>query len=127
MRVLLVDDDPSVLRFLEDLLRSRGHVVVNVQPQAGDHVHAAAAAAALRPDLLIVDKQMPIDPAGVVAAAREASPGVRVVLCTGSATSAEDEARIGADLVLRKPFTPTELDRALARLGSPIADGTSSS
>lgn len=126
MRVLLVDDDPSVLRFLEDLLQARGHVVLSVQPQDGDGVHAAAAAAALRPDLLIVDKQMPIDPAGVTAAAREAAPDVRVILCTGSLTSPEEQARIGADLVLMKPFTPAELDRLLARSGSSAAEGTSS-
>lgn len=123
--MLLVDDDPFVLRFLENLLQARGCEVVSFQPAAGDEARCAAAAAAFRPDLLLVDKQMPIDPAGVVEAVRRSSARARVIMCTGTVVSPEDKERIGVDDVLAKPFTPSDLDRALDR-GGAITGGTPS-
>lgn len=118
MRVLLVDDDPAVLRFIGDLLQARGHEVLGIQPRAGDEARCQAAAAEFRPDVLIVDKQMPVDPAVVTAAVRETSTGVRVILCTGSVTSDEERRQLGVDDILAKPFGPSDLDQALARPGA---------
>lgn len=121
MRVLLVDDDPSVLRFLEDLLQARGHEVLGILPRAGDEPRCRVLAAEFRPDVLIVDKQMPVDPALVAAVVREVSCAARVILCTGSSTSDEERRRIGVDDVLAKPFAPSDLDRALARAAGAAA------
>lgn len=119
MRVLLVDDDPSVLRFLEDVLQARGHEVVSVQPLGmDDAARCADVAASFCPELLIVDLQMPIDPAGVAAAVRRAQVEARVILCTGMATSHEDRDRIGVDGLLAKPFTTADLERAIAAAGA---------
>lgn len=118
MRVLLVDDDAAVLRFLEDVLRSRGHEVVSVLPATVACVdRCVAAAESLIPDLLIVDLRMPIDPARVSGAVRAVSPRAVVVLCTGSLASPEEQARIGVDALLRKPFASSDLDRVLRTTG----------
>ncbi len=123
MRVLLVDDDPTVLRFLEELLQARGHHVLGIQALAGEDGACLAAAASFRPHLLVVDRQMPLDPARVVAAVREAAPGARVILCTGTAPSLEEQRELGADDLLTKPFTPSDLDRMLER-HAPAGEGT---
>lgn len=56
LRVLLVDDHPLYLEGLRGLLTSRG---VQVVGEAHDGLEALAQAQALRPDLILMDVQMP--------------------------------------------------------------------
>jgi DNA-binding NarL/FixJ family response regulator len=88
VRVLLVDDHAMVAESLRRLLDSRPDVdVVGVAGTARDGVDAATR---LRPDVVLMDYELP-DGDGVTAAAeiKQSSPATRVVMFTGSG---DDEA-----------------------------------
>jgi two-component system cell cycle response regulator len=116
--VLVADDDADILRFVEINLRLEGFQVVT----ARDGRDALAKAAAVRPDLVLLDVQMPgIDGYTICARIRaDASlAAVRVIIVTANYGSAAVEAarRAGADDLLVKPFLPaTLLDLAKAML-----------
>jgi DNA-binding response OmpR family regulator len=116
--VLVADDDADILRFVEINLRLEGFEVVT----ARDGRDTLAKAAAVRPDLVLLDVQMPgIDGYTICARIRaDASlAAVRVIIVTANYGSAAVEAarRAGADDFLVKPFLPaTLLDLAKAML-----------
>jgi DNA-binding response OmpR family regulator len=107
-RVLIVDDDPAIRGLLETLLRFEG---VDVSA-AEDAEVALAAVAAHRPDVVIVDVQLPgVDGFGLCRRLKAAERPPRVVMLTGR-TSFQDEREgreAGADAYLQKPFSPVEL------------------
>jgi DNA-binding response OmpR family regulator len=107
---VLVADDADVLRVLEINLRLEGYEVVT----ARDGPDALAKAVAVRPDLVLLDVQMPgIDGYAICAQLRaEASlAAVPVLMVTANYGSAAVEAarRAGADDVLIKPLHPAAL------------------
>jgi DNA-binding response OmpR family regulator len=116
--VLVADDDADILRFVEINLRLEGFEVVT----ARDGRDTLAKAAAVRPDLVLLDVQMPgIDGYTICARIRaDASlAAVRVIIVTANYGSAAVEAarRAGADDFLVKPFLPAALlDMAEAML-----------
>jgi DNA-binding response OmpR family regulator len=116
--VLMADDDADILRFVEINLRLEGFEVVT----ARDGPEALAKAIAVRPDLVLLDVQMPgIDGYTICARIRaDASlAAVPVIIVTANYGSAEVEAarRAGADDFLVKPFLPaTLLDMAKTML-----------
>jgi DNA-binding response OmpR family regulator len=117
--VLVADDDADILRFVEINLRLEGFDVVT----ARDGPDALAKAVAVRPDLVLLDVQMPgIDGYTICARIRAEATlaAVPVIIVTANYGSAEVEAarRAGADDFLVKPFLPaTLLDMAKAMLG----------
>jgi DNA-binding response OmpR family regulator len=116
--VLVADDDADILRFMEINLRLEGFEVVT----ARDGADAFAKAVALRPDLVLLDVQMPgIDGYTICARIRaDASlAAVPVIIVTANYGSAAVEAarQAGADDFLVKPFLPaTLLDMAKTML-----------
>jgi two-component system KDP operon response regulator KdpE len=109
--VLVVDDEPQILRGLGTNLRARGYEVV----AAPDGEAALAAAARVRPDIAIVDLGLPgIDGVEVIEGLRAWSGMPILVL---SARDQEpDKVRAldaGADDYVTKPFG---MDELLARL-----------
>jgi signal transduction histidine kinase/ActR/RegA family two-component response regulator len=109
-RVLVVDDDRLVRKFMTESLRSMGHDVTD----------AAEGTAALEIldrhpfDLLLVDYAMPgMNGAAVARAAREKQPGLRILVVSGYSDSAALEAAIGSAAQLRKPFDLSELRAAV--------------
>jgi two-component system KDP operon response regulator KdpE len=123
-RVLVVDDEPHILRALRVVLREAGYEVVPAD--TGD---AAVRAAALqRPDAAIVDLLLPDgDGVEVTRALRAWSEMPILVL---SAVQDEDEKvralEAGADDYVVKPFGPKELvarlHAALRRVEAPPAE-----
>lgn len=113
-RILVVDDDPSVRRFVTRVLRRAGAEVT----EAGDGREALRAIAdgRTKPALLITDIEMP-SMSGIELAARATSlrPGLRVVLMTGSPASAETARQHASQVesVLLKPIGPAELLEAV--------------
>ncbi len=102
-RVLLLDDNPALLGWLETVLKGAGLETVTV----GTAAEAREAVAARRPDLAMLDVVAP-DGDGVSLAVelRTRDPGMQLVLMAGTELSPEE-----ADLcerhdipVLRKPF-----------------------
>lgn len=114
-RVLVIDDSPEYLGFMDALLTAEGFCVDVAQtvPQVYEHL------AAVRPDLIISDVRMPgIAAFGVVDLIRadEKLRDIPVLFCTGAVQEVA-EARgglHGADIeVLFKPF---DIDDLLARI-----------
>ncbi|MGC4000858.1 MAG: sigma-54 dependent transcriptional regulator [Anaeromyxobacter sp.] len=106
-RVLVVDDQSSVLYALELLLRSRGHEAVLARS-------ASEALAALpgRVDAVISDYAMPgMDGLKLLQAAREVDPGLPIVMVTahGSERVAVAAMKAGAYDYVAKPFDSDEL------------------
>jgi two-component system response regulator MprA len=122
-RILIVDDDPPVLRMLVRTLAAEGYETV-VAPDGG-----AALAAAERsvPDLVVLDVAMPgLDGLQVCRRLRDKGVGVPVLLLTARDTVEDRVAGLdaGADDYLVKPFATPELlarVRALGRRGPATA------
>jgi len=111
LRILLVEDEPSLLRALLINLRARQYQVVT----AGAGREALAAAARRPPDAVILDLGLPdIDGTEVIAELRRWSKAPIIVL-SGRASPGDKIGALdaGADDYVTKPFSMAEL---LARL-----------
>jgi len=112
-KILVVDDDKTLLRFVGDYLAGEGHQVVS----------ADRGTAALkefyreRPDLVVLDVMMPgMDGWEVCARLRELAD-TPIILLTAKASEADKLRgfRLGVDDYVTKPFSLAELS---ARLGA---------
>jgi two-component system, OmpR family, copper resistance phosphate regulon response regulator CusR len=127
MRILLVEDDRKVARFIQQGLEEEGHAV----DVAGDGEEGALRAHVDPYDVLILDVQLPRKN-GLQLAAELRREGVATpILMLTARDSTEDVVRgldAGADDYLTKPFAFDELVarvRALGRRsGTPAAGGT---
>jgi two-component system OmpR family response regulator len=115
-RILIVDDEPSVLDVLASLLADEGHAV----HQAPDGRAALGILALMVPDLLITDVMMPgLDGWSLLARARERTPTLPVIVI-----SAVDRQQVRQREVFRtdhtaflcKPFDIETLLTLVARL-----------
>ena len=124
-RILVVDDDLTVAEVVAGYLDRAGFTVDRVADGPG----AVARAAAVRPDLVVLDLMLPgMDGLEVCRRIREAGP-LPVVMLT--ARGDEDDRilglEVGADDYVTKPFSPRELvlrvESVLRRAGSPPDPG----
>jgi two-component system, OmpR family, KDP operon response regulator KdpE len=105
--VLVVDDEPPILRFLRTSLTAAGHRVVT----AGDATEALKAMDSEKPDMVILDLGLP-DRSGfeVITAIRQHSAVPIIVLSARSDEKSKVQALdLGADDYLSKPFGMAEL------------------
>jgi two-component system KDP operon response regulator KdpE len=110
-RILVVDDDPQILRALRINLRARKYEV----DVAADGASALQAAAAHNPDLIVLDLGLPdMDGAEVIRGLRGWST-VPVIVLSGRAEGTDKVTALdaGADDYVTKPFGVDEL---LARI-----------
>jgi CheY-like chemotaxis protein/anti-sigma regulatory factor (Ser/Thr protein kinase) len=119
LRLLLVDDDPILLKALEDALSGEGHAVVAANDgRAG--IDAFEAGLRKDPfDAVITDLGMPyIDGRQVAAAIKSLAPDMPIILLTGwgQGLLSGVEMPPHIDLVLSKPPKLREIRAALARL-----------
>jgi two-component system KDP operon response regulator KdpE len=110
-RVLVVDDEPQILRFLQPALEASGYTVLH----AGAGRDALRAAANSAPDIVILDLGLPdLDGKDVLRQLRRFSKAPVVVLSARDAEAEKiDALDAGADDYIEKPFAIGEL---LARL-----------
>jgi PAS domain S-box-containing protein len=112
-RVLLVDDEESVLGFMRELLQSWGlEVVAMRQPLAARELLAAASGL----DLLLTDQTMPeLSGVDLAHAAQTLRPNLPVLLYSGHADLIDVAAlkQAGIRQVLRKPLEPAKLRSAI--------------
>lgn len=114
LRVLFVDDEPSIVRVAERMLRMLGHEVLAVA--RSETALELLRADPGRFDLLISDQTMPgmtgVDLVSAVHAVRADLP---VILCTGYSEilDAERARAAGAKAFVMKPFTPASLAAAI--------------
>jgi CheY-like chemotaxis protein len=119
LRILIVDDDPLMLRSLRDTLELDGHVVVSASDgQAGIDAFLAGHAPGGAFDVVITDLGMPyVDGRQVAAAVKKRDGAVPVILLTGwgQRLMADGETPLHVDQVLSKPPKLQEVRAALAR------------
>jgi DNA-binding response OmpR family regulator len=118
MRILVVDDDPSVRRLLSVQLGLAGHEV----HIAEDGASALVALGQQRPDVLVLDVMMPLVDGWSVLAALRSKPqfeDLPVILLTAK-DQADDIAHsfeLGASTVMSKPYDGDRLVSMIEALG----------
>jgi CheY-like chemotaxis protein len=122
LRVLLIDDDPSLVESLRSALVDEGHKITTANGgQAGIDAFRVAFASRMPYDIVITDLAMPeVDGRQVVASLRAISPTIPIVLLTGWRHQLADrvERPLQVDRLLGKPPRIRELRAALAELTS---------
>ena len=107
-RILVVDDDPGLLRLLTIRLRAENYDVEAVESGAA----ALAAASRFRPDLVITDLRMDqMDGIGLLKELQNRWPGLKVIILTahGTIPDAVQATQMGAFGFLTKPVDKQEL------------------
>lgn len=109
-KVLLVDDDPVILKLLQVNFEMEGFTVVT----ASDGAEGLEKARAESPDIVLLDIMMPkMDGLQVTRAlkAEDATKAIPIILLSAKAQASDIQAgrEIGADDYLTKPFDPLEL------------------
>jgi len=123
LRLLVVDDDPLLLKSLRDILESDGHVVATANDgKAGIDAFLAAQSRGDNFAAVITDLGMPYtDGRKVAAAIKAASQSTPVILLTGwgQRLVSEDDIPAHVDRVLSKPPKLRELREALVQFCGP--------
>jgi CheY-like chemotaxis protein len=118
LRILIVDDDPVLLKSLHDTLTADGcHIVIAQGGQEGIDMFLAAHRQQPVFDLVITDLGMPfVDGRKVAGAVKTASPATPVIMLTGwgQRLVTEGDTPPHVDRVLSKPPRLHELRSTLA-------------
>jgi two-component system, cell cycle response regulator DivK len=109
-RILVVEDQEDNLQILRDLLTSAGFDVI----EARDGEAGVRAAVAERPDLILMDIQLPLLDGHEATRRIKADPALRaipIIVVTSYALSGDEiEAReAGCDAYVPKPYSPRHL------------------
>jgi signal transduction histidine kinase/ActR/RegA family two-component response regulator len=120
LRILLVDDDPMLIKSLQDTLQEDGHVITATHGgQAGIDAFAAGQKRGERFDIVITDLGMPhVDGRKVASSIKALSTATPVILLTGwgQRLIAANDIPAHVDKVLSKPPRLQELRAALSEL-----------
>jgi CheY-like chemotaxis protein len=109
--ILVIDDDPAVLRLIERVLRRGGHQV----HLAENGIAGLHAFRRVKPDLVITDILMPVKEGfDTIRLLRTWSPDVKIVAISGGSRlgGADPQAQavsLGAAAFVAKPFEPAHL------------------
>jgi pilus assembly protein CpaE len=116
-RVLVVDDDPGILKLVERALGSRGYQVLTADSgtEGLKQIHSQ------KPDIVILDKVMPDIEGFEIARRLRRDPDfahIPIVILTGASQLGDklDAFNAGADDYMTKPFEVDELAARLAAL-----------
>jgi CheY-like chemotaxis protein len=126
-RILLVDDEPEIRAIARMSLEMVGHFEVR---DFGSAEEALAAAAVVRPDLILLDVMMPrMDGLQVLARLRRipVTAGTPVIFMTAKVQPSELAVYValGAIGVIAKPFSPMALPDDVRRLWKRAAEKVS--
>lgn len=114
-KILVVDDEPSIRRYLQTLLEVDGHEVETVESGADALVKIDAGEV---PDLIILDVLMPeMDGLETLRRMMQMNRALNVVMlsCSNEVGTVVEAIRLGAADYLTKPFEKAELDAALLK------------
>src|SRR5436853_3361792 len=111
--ILLVDDEPGMLRYIRTLLEVDDYKVetASTGEEALQRVEKG-----LEPDMVLLDVLMPgIDGLQTLEQLRQMRPGVKVVMlsCVSDTRKVVQAMRLGAQDYLTKPFQKAELDSVI--------------
>jgi two-component system, chemotaxis family, chemotaxis protein CheY len=125
MKILLVDDSRTIRNIQKNVLGQLGHTEVM---EAADGVEALAQIAQCRPDLVLVDWNMPnMDGITLVRKVRESDKALPLIMCTTEAekTRVLEAVKAGVNNYVVKPFTAETLaekiSATLAKVGAAAA------
>ena len=109
-RILVVEDQEDNRRILRDLLSGAGFDLI----EAENGEEAVASAQASRPDLILMDIQLPLLDGYEATRRIKADPDLKsipIIVVTSYALSGDEEkARLaGCDAYVAKPFSPRQL------------------
>lgn len=112
-KILLVDDEPGMLRYIRTLLEVDDHKVetASTGEEALERVQKG-----YQPDLVLLDLLMPgIDGLQTLEQLRQLQSGVKVVMlsCVSDTRKVVQAIRLGATDYLTKPFQKAELDAVI--------------
>src|SRR5215813_10597527 len=112
-KILLVDDEPGMLRYIRTLLEVDNYKVetAGTGEEALERVQKG-----MQPDLVLLDLLMPgIDGIQTLEQLRQMQPGVKVVMlsCVTDTRKVVQARRLGAHDYLTKPFQKAELDAVI--------------
>src|SRR5271169_4653256 len=112
-KILLVDDEPGMLRYIKTLLEVDDYKVDTAT--TGEEA-LALVEKGLQPDLVLLDVLMPgIDGLQTLEQLRQMQPGVKVVMlsCVSDTKKVVHAMKLGAQDYLTKPFQKAELDAVI--------------
>jgi excisionase family DNA binding protein len=117
-RVLIVDDDPAIVKLFGDMLQRDGRFEVAVAQTGYD---AGLLTESFRPNLIILDYMLPDINGNIVCErirSREEYAGTRIIFVSGVVNQEEVRSllRAGADAFFKKPFDIRELIGKIAEL-----------
>lgn len=117
--IIVLDDEPGITRLCKRLLeRADFKVTTFTNPNESLKAFEGKTTSILHPDLLLVDIRMPgMDGFQVIDRARAHFPDLAVVVMTGFGTveTAIEALRRGADGLILKPFSSSELVQSVKR------------
>ncbi|MEM6910884.1 MAG: sigma-54 dependent transcriptional regulator [Verrucomicrobiota bacterium] len=111
-KILIVDDERSVLELISQLCRSMGHEVEG----ALDGPQALEAMSRMGPDLMVVDLRIPgMSGLDLIKRCRQERPETALIMVTGhgSVETAVEAMRLGAFDYVTKPFELSDLKAAI--------------
>ena len=114
-KILIVDDEPSIRKYLQTLLEVDGFDV-DLAPSGGDALEMISSGA--KPDFVILDVLMPeMDGLETLRRLMQMDRGLNVVMlsCSNEVSTVVEAIRLGAHDYLTKPFEKPELDAALLK------------
>jgi two-component system KDP operon response regulator KdpE len=112
LRVLVVDDQPKVLKFISIDLRLHGYDVITI----GSGEEALEIVKSDRPDIMLLDIIMPgMDGFEVLRQLRGFSQ-LPVITISASATNYTEAIKLGANDFLTKPFQPDDMIKRIQEL-----------
>lgn len=113
MKIVVVDDEPTIVLMCRRVLEAQGHAVHGFTSVRDALTQLEAEAA----DLLVVDYKMPeLNGLEFIQRAWAIRPGLRVVMITAHGTREVigRATQSGVQSVVLKPFTPSELAKGVA-------------
>ncbi len=121
-RILLVDDEESVLRTVDMLFRSEGHEVVPIREgqKAIDMIKSEE-----KFDLLLADIRMePVDGMQVIKMAHELRPAMPIVVISAycSEKTVRQAISLGCSAYVKKPFRTEEVLEAARKALTPAGE-----
>src|SRR6201987_6420169 len=111
--ILLVDDEPGMLRYIRTLLEVDDY---KVETAATGEEALQRVEKGLQPDLVLLDVLMPgIDGLQTLEQLRQLQPGVKVIMlsCVNDTRKVVHAMKLGAQDYLTKPFQKAELDAVI--------------
>ena len=112
MVVLVVEDDPSVLTFVDRVLTQHGHTVLSAEDP--DQARFVLAEHGGKADLLLCDIVLPgVNGLDFARTAKATNPALKVIFMTGLVHQSPKVLRSGIGPVIHKPFSSDELLKAI--------------